>query len=89
MSEKKKAEFKHRLAGVSRPYLKEIVLVTGSGDHVASASIPYFNQPPDSLLWGERVFNFDRNGSCDPGVWMFRECFGYVLPNECVHENHS
>ncbi|NEQ29050.1 MAG: hypothetical protein F6K28_60945 [Microcoleus sp. SIO2G3] len=56
-----------------------VTLHTANGDFVVSGKIPPFNQYPDVLFWGERVFV-----STAPG--KYKEAFCYVLRTSPTRE---
>jgi hypothetical protein len=52
----------------------QVELRTSDGGLVVRAVLPPFDPPPDVLLWGARVFRYDRDG-------RYLEAFAFaVLP---------
>ena len=65
------------LAKYSAEEKMRVRLTVPSGGLVTEAEVPPFNQPPDVLLWGSRVFRFLR---LDDGVAVYVEAFAFTVP---------
>jgi hypothetical protein len=55
----------------------EIKLETTKGEEVASALMPPFQSLPEVVIWGLRVFMFNRLAAAVP---VYRECFAWCVP---------
>ena len=53
----------------------EVQLYTRSGDHVAGVLVPPFQQAPDIVVWGSRVFV--RDDPTDEQETRYREGFAF------------
>jgi hypothetical protein len=42
--------------------MTEVELFTRDGGFVVAGLLPLFNEPPEVLFWGTRVFRHDRDG---------------------------
>lgn len=54
----------------------KVRLMTSSMELVATGTVPPFNQYPDVLIWGTRLFTFHHE---DTGVGVYREAFAFYL----------
>lgn len=62
----------------------KIRLETRDGGLVHESQIPPFNEAPDVIGWGDRVFvrldmSPETSAGADDGVVVYRECFAYAL----------
>lgn len=57
--------------------MRQVILYTSTGEFIGGSSVPAFNEPPDVLFWGGRVFIYQSTD--DEFVDWYRECFTYVL----------
>jgi hypothetical protein len=55
----------------------KITLLTATGAFVHSEEILPFNEYPQVIIWGERVFSKTTLGE-------YRECFFYVIPTQGI-----
>lgn len=62
----------------------KIELYTRSGEFIAAAQIPEFPNPPDIVLWGERIFHSDflLMDTTDEESFAYSESCVYVIPKE-------
>lgn len=58
-----------------------VKLFTSSGGSVTEAELPPFNKYPDVLMWGERIFKFERVIPGKPEWGRYLEAFSfYIVP---------
>lgn len=57
----------------------KIKLETRDGSHVHEQEIPPFNEPPQVIFWGIRVFQMHAVEKRPNGYTIYRECFAYAL----------
>lgn len=57
--------------------MKKVILYTVDGGFVVSGRVPFFNVPPDVLIWVDRVFRYDSTD--DESVDTYIECFAVAL----------
>lgn len=57
--------------------MDRVILQTKDGGYVTGGKIPPFNEPPDVLLWGDRVFQY--NVTDDEHCHIYVEVFYFVL----------
>ena len=58
----------------------KIILETSTGLFVHEQEAPPFNEPPEVIGWGDRVFKFYAQAKNPDGPIMYREVFAYALP---------
>ncbi len=61
--------------------MKRILLRTQTGEEVTAVLIPPFNPAPTVILWGTRIFAFDKD------LGQYREAFAYCAFTEQEMKN--
>ena len=59
----------------------QIVLRTNTGDYVHEEEIPNFNEPPNVLIWGLRIFTLDEPQGMTTPPYDYVEAFTYFIPS--------
>jgi hypothetical protein len=57
--------------------MKSVRLMTKDGGFVAGGKIPIFNEPPDVVGWGQRIFTYSHTD--DETVDVYIEAFSVAL----------
>jgi hypothetical protein len=59
--------------------MMNVQLETRTGDLVTTGRVPPFNEPPEVLLWGVRVFRLHDKGDGMVRPTIYREAFATYL----------
>jgi len=57
--------------------MKSVRLVTKDGGFVTSGKVPLFNEPPEVIIWGQRIFTYSQTD--DEAVDVYVEAFSVAL----------
>jgi hypothetical protein len=57
--------------------MKSVRLMTKDGDFVIGGKVPLFNEPPEVVVWGQRIFTYSHTDN--EAVDVYVEAFSVAL----------